>query len=55
MSALVYTSVKVVLKQAPVLSSEDVNKRSINFKRFVLTAEVPTNSPPPPHHTVQHG
>jgi hypothetical protein len=28
-----------------VLSSEDVNKRSANFKRFVLTADVPTNLP----------
>jgi hypothetical protein len=29
--------------ETPVLSSEDVNKRSANFKRFVLTADVPAN------------
>lgn len=39
----------------PVLSSDDVNKRSNNFRRFVLTAEVPTDPPPSPYHTVQHG
>src|SRR6267142_233569 len=31
--------------ETPVLSSEDVNKRSANFRRFVLTADVPIDPP----------
>jgi hypothetical protein len=47
MFALVYASLKVV--ETPAFSSEDVNKRAANFKRFVLTAEVPTTFLSLPH------